>query len=145
MAMGRVHQLGVDLVADHGEVVTGGDLGDMCQLRRREHVTGGVVRMAQQQHAGRLGGEARLELVVVEPPAAADALRRHFDDSASGALDRAEERWIRRGVHDDPVAGPGEVVDRGDDALHHVGQLAEPIDVRLPAEPHGHPFGEALR
>ena len=69
-------QLGVDLVADDGQVVAGGDLGELLQLGPGEHVPGRVVRVAEQQQAGRLGrSRAGGQLVVVEPPRAVDELR----------------------------------------------------------------------
>ena len=130
MDVGGVDQLGVDLVADHDEVVAVGDLGDRRQLARREHVPRRVVRMAQHEQTCLLGGQASVERIVVEHPSVPRAFGGDLDDTSAGLADGGEERVVRRHVQHDPVAGLGEVVDRRDDTLHDVDELVQAALVR---------------
>ena len=76
----RVDELGVDLVADDGEVVAGGDLGEPLQLGPGEHVPGRVVRVAQQQEARRLAARAASSSSSwSNRHAPSTSLRRHVD------------------------------------------------------------------
>jgi hypothetical protein len=47
--IGREHEVGVDLVADHEQVVLACDRGDGFQLVAAEDAAGRVVRVAEQQ------------------------------------------------------------------------------------------------
>ncbi len=55
-----VHEFAPDLVGDHEQIVTVGDLGNGGHFNVVEHTTGRVVRIAEQDHTG--GGiDGRLE------------------------------------------------------------------------------------
>ena len=101
--MGRVDELGVDLVADHDEVVTGGDLGELSSARPRVNTcpvglcgwhssssrAGSVAERGRRGHRGRTA--------TGPPPSSAGTV----DDAPAGCGDRREERVVRRHVQHD--------------------------------------------
>ena len=80
----RVDEVGVDLVADHEEVVLVGQRGEPLELRPREDVARRVLRVAEQEGpapaAGR--GEVGGQAIVVEGPTGGGALGRDGEDRA---------------------------------------------------------------
>ena len=130
-----VHEISVDLVADDDEPVPRRDAGEVIQLGTREHVAGGVLRVAQDHHPRGLAREQAVEGVMVERHRAVLDAGRHGDHPATGLLDRGEERRVRRHVHDHAVTGGRDHVQHRLDGLHHVVPLADEVRARRPAMP----------
>ncbi len=64
----RVDEIGMDLVADHQQVVTLGQVGQRRQFVVGEHVPGRVVGVTQKKHPRPFLLQARVEGIMVEGP-----------------------------------------------------------------------------
>ena len=142
----------MDLVADDHRVVTRGDLGELDEVARRVHRSGGIVRIAQQHGTGAVR-ERAVDAGKIEPPAAGVATvartvrgalaarvavaRRqqgHRGDLASGLFHAHRERRVHRRRDDDAVTRPGRGAQQLDDAHHDVGGPAHARRVDPPPE-----------
>ena len=130
-----VDEVGVDLVADHDEVVALGEPGQLLQLVPAEDVTGRVVGVAEEEHADRrIGLELGGERTVIERPTVGGALRRDVDDPPAHVGERGEEWRVGGRVHDHAVAGRRRDVQYGLDALDDIAELAVRRRVDGPAD-----------
>ena len=103
-------EIGVDFVRDDRHVVPAGEGADVFQLHARPHAADGIVRVAEQQGLrARLKG--RLEIVIVDAPAALILNERTAADMAPRRLRAGIERAVDRREDDRRIA---RLRDRGD-------------------------------
>ena len=146
------HQMLVDLVGHHQNIVLLGDLGDELQFVAGEHLAGRVVRRVEQDQFGAVG-DRRTELVAVEavaPVALVIGSQQHRLQHAAGEGDAGLVAVVHRLEQNDLVATvehpeqcPSEGLGcAGGDEHLRVGVVVEPVEAllmlrdRLPQ--HGH-------
>ena len=113
------------------------------QFRPAEHSTGGVLRVAEYQHAqarirgGLVGGE-------VEHPPRAVVAHRVGDQATAGVLDGAHEGRIGWKLQQNRVTRLAERHDRGEAGLHQIADRDRVGGIRVPAETSLHAADKGL-
>jgi hypothetical protein len=127
-----MEQILMDLVGHHDPVALDRERRERLELFAAERASTRIVRIAQQQHArARVGAAA--QLLEIDRIAALAQRERILVEAPALLLHAAEERRIDRRLHDDAVAGLGELVHRDVHPLHDVGQHLDARGIDGPA------------
>ena len=122
-------QIAPDLVGDHEQVVSLGNIGYGCNFIVIEDAARRVVRVAKQDDLRRVV-DCCFESFDVKLPAVGD--QRHLDPSAAAVRNRIEERVIDRREHDNTVTRIGRVPECGFQGVQSAREWVDLFDVGSP-------------
>lgn len=142
VAVRFVGQLGVDLVAEHEQVVAPRDRRDLGELVPREDPPGRVVWVDQQEHPAVVRGHGVGEAREVGRPARGRPGPRRVDSATSHGLEGGEEGRVVGGLQGHRVAGIRRQMEHELEGLEEIGVLTDVIRRYRPAVPLLHPVGE---
>ena len=124
-----MQQLAPDLVGDHEQVVTFGDIGDRSDLGRIENASGRVMRVAEEDHLGR-GVDRALESCGVKTPSI--GIKGAVDAPSAAVGDGVEKRVVDRREDDNAVAPFSRVPESDLEGVQRAGERPNLTLVRAP-------------